>query len=168
MMRNVVIRPVEDKAILGMRRRCVTADVRAPGGIEGTGTTVIVEHTTDNLLVKFRFPHAKVEMQRRGGGVRGRRPEVPRRRVHHSERQSRGARADDEGARDLRVRGRGGADGADARSRRAAHRLRHTRGNTQDEGWVRAALDTYGVPYTYFGDIKLREGNLRAKYDVIL
>ena len=25
----------------------------------------------------------------------------------------------------------------------------------------RAALDTYGVPYTYFGDIKLREGNLR-------
>ena len=33
---------------------------------------------------------------------------------------------------------------------------------------MRAALDTYGVPYTYFGDIKLREGNLRAKYDVII
>ena len=30
------------------------------------------------------------------------------------------------------------------------------------------ALDTYGVPYTYFGDIKLREGNLRQKYDVII
>jgi hypothetical protein len=33
---------------------------------------------------------------------------------------------------------------------------------------VRAALDTYGVPYTYFGDTQLREGNLRAKYDVII
>ena len=33
---------------------------------------------------------------------------------------------------------------------------------------MRAALDTYGVPYTYFADIKLREGNLRAKYDVII
>ncbi len=44
----------------------------------------------------------------------------------------------------------------------------HAWQRTQDEGWVRAALDTYGVPYTYFGDIKLREGNLRQKYDVII
>jgi len=33
---------------------------------------------------------------------------------------------------------------------------------------VRAAFDNFGVPYTYFGDIKLREGNLRAKYDWIV
>ncbi|MEO8499891.1 MAG: hypothetical protein ABI565_03185, partial [Vicinamibacteria bacterium] len=44
----------------------------------------------------------------------------------------------------------------------------HAWHRTQDEGWVRAALDTYGVPYTYFADQKLREGNLRAKYDVII
>src|SRR4029077_9083418 len=30
------------------------------------------------------------------------------------------------------------------------------------------ALDAYGVPYAYFADQKLREGNLRARYDVIL
>jgi hypothetical protein len=44
----------------------------------------------------------------------------------------------------------------------------HSWQRTQDEGWVRAAFDTYGVPYTYFSDIKLREGNLRQKYDVIV
>jgi hypothetical protein len=44
----------------------------------------------------------------------------------------------------------------------------HSWQRTQDEGWVRAALDHYGVPYTYFADQKLREGNLRAKYDVII
>ena len=44
----------------------------------------------------------------------------------------------------------------------------HSWTRTQDEGWVRAALDTYGVPYTYFADQKLSEGNLRAKYDVII
>jgi hypothetical protein len=44
----------------------------------------------------------------------------------------------------------------------------HSWSNTQNEGWVRASLDYYGVPFTYFGDIKLREGNLRAKYDVIV
>jgi hypothetical protein len=44
----------------------------------------------------------------------------------------------------------------------------HSWSRTQDEGWVRAALDYYGVPYTYFADQKLKEGNLRSKYDVIV
>ena len=44
----------------------------------------------------------------------------------------------------------------------------HAWQRTQDEGWVRAAFDHFGVPYTYFSDIKLREGNLRSKYDVIV
>jgi hypothetical protein len=44
----------------------------------------------------------------------------------------------------------------------------HSWSRTQDEGWVRAAFDTYGIPYTYFADQKLRDGNLRAKYDVII
>ena len=44
----------------------------------------------------------------------------------------------------------------------------HSWQRTQDEGWVRAAFDHFGVPYTYFSDIKLRDGNLRAKYDVIV
>ena len=33
---------------------------------------------------------------------------------------------------------------------------------------MRAALDTYGVPYDYFGEHELQKGNLRAKYDVIV
>src|SRR5260370_27179351 len=44
----------------------------------------------------------------------------------------------------------------------------HAWQRTQDEGWTGAALDYYGVPYTYFSDQKLRDGNLRAKYDVII
>jgi hypothetical protein len=44
----------------------------------------------------------------------------------------------------------------------------HSWSSTQNEGWWRAALDAYGIPYTYFADQKLREGNLRSKYDVIV
>jgi hypothetical protein len=44
----------------------------------------------------------------------------------------------------------------------------HAWQRTQDEGWVRAALDYYGVPYAYFADQRLRDGNLRSKYDVII
>ena len=44
----------------------------------------------------------------------------------------------------------------------------HSWTRTQDEGWWRAAFDAYGIPYMYFADQKLRDGNLRAKYDVIV
>jgi hypothetical protein len=44
----------------------------------------------------------------------------------------------------------------------------HSWSRTQDEGWVRGALDYYGIPYEYFADQKLADGNLRAKYDVII
>src|SRR5262249_41885406 len=44
----------------------------------------------------------------------------------------------------------------------------HSWTSTQHEGWWRAAFDADGIPYVYFADQKLREGNLRAKYDVIV
>src|SRR5262249_44803336 len=44
----------------------------------------------------------------------------------------------------------------------------HSWTRTQDEGWVRAALDTYGITYTYFPDRQLKEGNRRSTHDVII
>ena len=44
----------------------------------------------------------------------------------------------------------------------------HTWTSTQDEGWVRMALDKFKVPYTYFADNLVRQGNLKQKYDVII
>jgi hypothetical protein len=44
----------------------------------------------------------------------------------------------------------------------------HSWSNTQNEGWVRMAFDKLKIPYTYMGDTKLREPNLRQKYDVII
>jgi hypothetical protein len=44
----------------------------------------------------------------------------------------------------------------------------HTWTSTQDEGWVRMALDKFKVPYKYFGDNLVRQGNLKEKYDVLI
>jgi hypothetical protein len=44
----------------------------------------------------------------------------------------------------------------------------HAWRRTQDEGWVRGALDHYGVPYEYFADPLVAEGNLRERFDVII
>jgi hypothetical protein len=44
----------------------------------------------------------------------------------------------------------------------------HTWSRTQDDGWARYTLDFMGVPYTYLPEDRLREGNLRERFDVIL
>jgi hypothetical protein len=47
--------------------------------------------------------------------------------------------------------------------------LVHTWTSTQNEGWVRLALEAAKVPYDYISDQKLAEtADLRSKYDVIL
>lgn len=46
--------------------------------------------------------------------------------------------------------------------------LLHTWRNTQDDGSVRYAFDTMGIPYDYLPEDRLREGALRERYDVIL
>ncbi len=98
-------------------------------------------------------------------GVRSGRPEVRAGRVHHSERESRAARA---GA--ARASGCPAFAVASVPADLKQHDLDvprigyiHSWGNTQDEGWVRAALDYYKIPYTYFGENEVVEaGSARA------
>src|ERR1043166_3022540 len=168
LMRNLAITPITDKGILDQKMALVTTEVRAPGGIQGTGPVVVVEHTSDNNLVTFRYKLADVRMQAAeedfdAGG-------------HHF-RAGAFIIANADAAKltpvlkDLGLSGWAMAQGPAVK----AHDLDlprigyvHAWQNTQNEGWVRAALDHYGVPYTYFADQKLREGNLRAKYDIIV
>jgi hypothetical protein len=167
-MRNFTVTAVTDKSILTASMTPVTAEVKAKGGIEGSGNVIVVEHTTDNNLAKFRFRHANVAMQaaqedfelggkkfRAGAFIIG---------------------AGDRSAIDASLKELGLSAWATATAPTVkTHELDvprigyvHSWQRTQDEGWVRAALDTYGIPYTYFADIKLRDGNLRQKYDVII
>lgn len=39
---------------------------------------------------------------------------------------------------------------------------------SMDEGWTRYVFDTFNVPYHSLRDQEIRDGNLRAKYDVII
>src|SRR5262249_29129688 len=63
LMRNIVLKPIGDKSLLTQQMTMLTADAKAPGGIEGNGPVLVVEHTTDNNLVKFRYRHKDVRMQ---------------------------------------------------------------------------------------------------------
>ena len=167
-MRNIVIKPLTEKDALDRTMTPVTTDVRAPGGVEGSGPVLVVDHTTDNNLVTFRFRHAGVRMQAaeedfEAGGRKFRAGAFIIRAANRAELEP-----------TLAALGLSAWAMADAPAVRT-HDLDvprigyvHSWANTQNEGWVRGAFDTFGVPYTYFADTRLREGNLRQQYDVIV
>jgi hypothetical protein len=166
-MRNIVVKTIKEKPSYG-RLTLMTTEAVAGGGIEGSGPVLIVDHTTDNNLVTFRFKHRDVKVQAAEEDFEA------------------GGRRFRAGAFIIADANRGlleptlKALGLSAIAVPSVPTVRthdldiprigyvHSWANTQNEGWVRAAFDTYGVPYTYFSDIKLREGNLRRNYDVIV
>jgi len=167
-LRNVKLSAVNAKSILELPMTLLSSDVKVEGTIQGGGDTLIVDHTTDNSLMEFRF---------RFTGTKILAAEDDFAASGHSFRA---------GAFIIPAAARGKLEPAIHELGLAAYAvtgmplvkahelnvprigLVHSWSRTQDEGWVRAALDTYGVPYSYFADQRLREPNLRAKYDVIL
>ena len=168
LMRNLVITPITDKGLLGQQMAMVTSDVHAAGGIEGAGPVVIVDNNADNNLMAFRFKNVTTGMQAaeddfeaaghtfRAGAII----------IANADRAKLEPQLKDLGLSAWAVASAPSVKAHDLDVPRIGYI--HSWSRTQDEGWVRAALDTYGVPYSYFADQKLREGNLRAKYDVII
>jgi hypothetical protein len=167
-MRDVQLKYVTDKSLLAQPMTLLTADAKAAGGVEGTGSTMVVEHTSDNNLMAFRFRNKDVAMlaaeddfEWNGHKLRAGTFIIPNADRARLEPQ----------IRELGL----SAWAVDAAPAVKTHAMTiprigyvHSWSRTQDEGWVRAALDHYGVPYTYFADKLLKQGNLRAKYDVIV
>ncbi len=167
-MRNVTLRPVHDAAILRQPMALLTRDATQHGGVTGTGPTILFNHTGDNELVGLRFRLKGVRMLAAEApfNVGGKHyaagsfilPAANRASVERV-------------AADLGVAGEAVATPPQVRSHElTAPRIGylHSWLYTQDEGWWRAALDHYGIPYTYFADTKARAGGLRAKYDVLI
>src|SRR5215467_6322602 len=167
-MRDVKIVAVGDKAVLDQPMTLLTADAKAPGGIEGTGGVLVVEHTADNNLVTFRFKNANVKMSAAEDDfeLAGHKFRAGSIVIANADRGKLEPMLKDLGLSAWAVGSAPNVKTHDLDVPRIGYI--HSLTRTQDEGWWRAALDTFGVPYTYFADQKLKEGNLRSKYDVII
>jgi hypothetical protein len=172
-MRNLRMQTIHDPAVLKQPMTLLTADVTPRGVIAGAGKTILVNHTGDNELVTFRFKLQDVKMLAAeqafdAGGKRYAAGTfiIPDARPSSKER----ARVEKVVA-DLGLT----AEAVDAAPAVKTHPLSvprigylHSWLRTQDEGWWRAAMDHYGIPYTYLADTKARQGDLRKRFDVIL
>ena len=169
MMRNIMLLEIKDPTLLTASMTPVTRHVVASGGINGSGATVIVEHTGDNNLVALRYRMATTKMTA---------AEAPFEAAGHKFGAGSFIIAKSNRAQlELVLTELGlSAWAVDVAPTVKAHDLDiprigyiHSWSNTQDEGWVRAALDYYKIPYNYFGENSIRKmGSLRAKFDVIL
>jgi hypothetical protein len=167
-MRNVKLHKIADKSIFEKPMTLLASDAKAPGGVAGSGGTLVVEHTSDNNLMTFRFRNKDVKMQvaEEDFDLNGRKLRAGSLIIPNADRA----------ALEPQLKDLGLSAWAEAAAPPVkTHALTiprigyiHSWTRTQDEGWVRAALDYYSVPYTYFADQKLKEGNLRSKYDVIV
>jgi hypothetical protein len=169
LMRNVKLQTVNDKSIFTQAMTKVTGPVKANGGVEGTGTTLVVEHTADNNLVTFRFKNADVKMTaaEEDFELNGRKLRAGSIIIPNADRAKLEPMLKDLGLSAWAVATAPSVRTHDLDVPRIGYAHSWTR--TQDEGWVRAALDTYGIKYTYFADKNLKdEPNLRSKYDVII
>ncbi len=169
-MRDVVITPVGDKSLLTQPMKAVSGHVIAPGGVvAGTGNVIVVEHTGDNNVVTFRYKLPSVKMAAAeddfdAGGHHFRAGAIVIENANRAQIEPQ-----------LKALGLSGWAMASAPSVKT-HDLDiprilylHSWSRTQDEGWVRAALETFGVPFTYMGDKELAHmSNLRAQYDVVI
>ncbi len=168
LMRNVVINTITDSMVFGQKMTKLAAPARAAGGIEGSGPVVVVDHTTDNNLMTMRVRLKDVPMTAAEADfeVAGRKFRAGSFIIANAAAARLGTVLTELGLTGVAMATAPAVKQHDLDLPRIGYV--HSWQRTQDEGWVRAALDTYGVPYTYFADQKLRDGNLRAKYDVII
>jgi hypothetical protein len=160
---------VTDAKVLDTPMERVSGEVRAPGGVTGTGTVFAIKHNADNALATLRYKLKTADFQAAEDTF-----------TANGEKFGRGAfiisgvkQADlDKLTRELGLTAHALAAAPSVKMhpvRAARIALLHTWISTQTEGWWRYAFDALEIPYDYISVQEIaKTADLNAKYDVIL
>ncbi len=166
---NVKVVRVTDASVLTAKMEAVKGELKAPGGVSGSGTLFAINHNADPSLatLRYRFKDAQIDVVEEpfeSAGKKFQRGSFLLRGIPADEL---GKAAADLGLEAVALTAAPSVKTHPARAARIA--LMHTWINTQDEGWWRQALDQAGVPFTYISTQDVTgDADLRTKYDVIL
>ncbi len=166
---NVQVARVTDTRVLDVAMERLIAPAAAPSGVEGTGTTFIVNNDTDPslLALRYRFASVPFDVAEEPFEVSGRTFNRGSFIIRNVDAAALATAARDLG---LKVYAAGSAPTVRAHAATAPRiGYVHTWLSTQDEGWWRIELDKLKVPYDYIStQVVAATRDLRAKYDVIL
>jgi hypothetical protein len=166
---NVGVFRAVDPKVLDVPMTRIAGELRAPGGISGTGSTYLVNHNADNALVSLRYQlkDATIEAAEEpftAAGQNFNRGSFIIRKAAADELARAGA------ALGIQIFAVTDAPVVKTHAVRLARiAVMHTWLDTQNEGWWRLALDQLQVPFAYIStQDAAKEANLKAKYDVII
>ncbi len=168
LLRNVKVAKIEDKSVLDQPMTLVAADATVAGTITGTGPVVIVDDNGDTSIAPFRFANKDVKMlaAEEPFEAAGRKFSAGAFIIPAADRAQLEASIKHFGLAAYAVASAPTVKTHELVTPRVGYV--HSWSNTQNEGWVRMVFDKLKIPYTFIGDTKLREPNLRQKYDVII
>jgi hypothetical protein len=160
---------VTDPKVLDAPMQLVSGDVKAPGGVNGTGSIFAIDHNGDNALatLRYRFPKADFQIAEEPFDAAGRKFARGSFIIQGITPAALGSAVTELGLTAYAMSAAPTVKVHPARAARVA--IMHTWTNTQTEGWWRQAFDVYGIPFDYIStqDVS-KTPDLRAKYDVIL
>ncbi|HSA96311.1 MAG TPA: M14 family zinc carboxypeptidase [Acidobacteriota bacterium] len=175
---NVTTLRIEDAAVLDAPMTLVKGEVAAPGGVirpgQGAVQAYLVNHNADNALATFRFAHKalKIQAAEKDFEAEGRKFRAGSFVLKPAGNPANlGSLLDEAGKKYGFAAIAAAAVPSVPMHEVGAPRVAvmHTWQNTQTEGWLRIALDEYGIPYDYISVHAARDNaRLRDKYDVII
>ncbi len=160
---------VTDSTVLKVPMQRVTGEIRAPGGVTGSGSIFVINHNGDNALatLRYRFRAADFQTAEEAFDVNGQKFNRGSFIIRNIAAADLDRATKELGLAALAVASPPAVKMHPARAARVA--ILHTWSGTQTEGWWRQAFDVLQLPYDYISiqDVA-RDANLNAKYDVIL
>jgi Zinc carboxypeptidase len=166
MMAHVEVKEISDKSVLDVTVDPVT-DVKLAGSASGAGSMFAVAHFGSNNMITLRFQLKDLQVQAaekefKHGGVT-----FPAGSFIVTGDAARIRPAVDAlGLTAVALSGAPSVPVHDLDLPRVA--MYSTWGSTQDVGWVRYAFDRFGVPYDLIYKDRVRAGNLKSAYDVVV
>jgi hypothetical protein len=165
---HVQVTRVTDRKVLDVPMELVP-DVKAPGGVDGTGSVFVINDNADTQLATLRYQMKDASIEA---------AEEPFEAASHKFSRGSFIIKDANGADLQKLASELGLEAyavASAPSvathpvRAARVAIMHTWLSTQAEGWWREALDNMQIPYSYISTQTVaHDADLRSKYDVIL
>ncbi len=166
---NVHVERVTDTKALSAAMERVTGEVRAPGGVSGTGSIFIVNSNADTNLVTLRYQlkQAAFEAAEDAFEVSGRKFNRGSFIIRNSSLDQVNKATSELGIPALAVAVAPTVKTHPMKAARVA--IMHTWLSTQDEGWWRLAFDQMQVPFDYISTQDVaKDSDLNKKYDVII
>jgi Zinc carboxypeptidase len=166
MMSQTEVKEIEDKAVLGVAVTPVT-EVKVAGSVTGSGSVFAVAHLGSNNMITLRYRLKNLKVQAAEKEFKQGATTFPAGSfIVSGDAGSIRSAIESLGLAALALPAAPAIPMHDLDLPRLA--VYSTWGGTQDVGWVRYAFDKFEVPFDLIYKDQVRQGNLKASYDVIV